>query len=427
MIPLSSTTSALCILLIALLPLALVGLAIMNTGLGRARSAAQSLLGGLCLVAVAAIMYFAIGFSLEGFAGGASHSFPLGSKSWDWLAAQPLGFGGIKWDNSAATYMAGFQLFAVGLGALIPWGSGADRWRLGAACASTMLMAGFIFPLFAHWTWGGGWLSSLGQRFGLGAGFVDPGGAATLQVIGGLTALSIVWIVGPRRNKFTDDGPPRAIPGHDVIYVLFGGLILSVGWLALNTLGALLFVGLSGASVVLVEVNTLLSASGGLLMALLITRIRFSKPDASLCAGGWLAGLVASSAVAAYVQPAPALLVGAFAGGTVPFAVEFMELYCGIDDSSGAIAVHGVSGLGGLLALGFLGKLPAGQMLAQLVGIATLLGLMLPVIHVLNWLLNKVVPFRVSFEGERLGMDLHELGSGAYPEFVVYKDDFTPR
>lgn len=427
MTPLSDSTSSLCILLIALLPLALAGLAIVNTGMGRARSAAQSFLGGLCIVAVASTVYFVFGFSLEGGNGGASHTFFLGSTAWDWLGAQPLFFRGIRWDNSAGVYAASFQMFAVGLTALIPWGAGADRWRVRGACASTVLTAGVFYPVFAHWTWGGGWLAHLGKAFGMGAGFADPGGAATLQVIGGLTALSVAWILGPRTNKFGDQGAPRAIPGHDVICVLFGSLLAGVGWLALNALGGILFVGLSGASLALVEVNTFLSASGALLMALFITRIRFGKPDASLCANGWIAGLVASSAVAAYVQPAPALLVGAFAGGTVPFAVEFMELYCGIDDPSGSIAVHGISGLGGLFALGFLGGLPAGQMLAQLVGIATLVGLMLPVIYLSNSLLNKVVRFRASPEGERLGMDLHELGAGAYPEFVVYSDEFLPR
>jgi Amt family ammonium transporter len=426
-IPLSDATSVLCILLICGLPLALAGLAIINTGLGRSRSAAQSLLGSLCLVAIAAIAYFLIGFSWQGFEGGSSYALLLGSTSWNWIAAQPFFFRGIAWNGSPICFIAAFQLFAVGLAALIPWGAGADRWRLGAASASTALLAGFVYPIFAHWVWGGGWLAHLGVTFHLGAGFVDPGGAATIQVIGGLTALSIVWILGPRRNKYPEDGPPRAIPGHHIVYVLFGCLIVLVGWLALNTLGAVLFANLSGASLALVEVNTLICASGALLAALFITRTRFGKPDASLCANGWLAGLVASSAVAAYVSPAAALLVGLIAGGALPFVVEFLEVTCNIDDPSGAIAVHGISGLWGLFALGFLGNLPSGQMLAQLVGIGTLVGLMLPAIYLVNSLLNRIMRFRTVLEGERLGMDLHELGAGAYPEFVMHSDEFVPR
>jgi ammonium transporter, Amt family len=425
--PVSDATAVLGILLICALPLALAGIAILNTGLGRSRSAAQSLLGSLCLVAIAAIVYYAVGFSWQGFQGGSSYSLILGSSSWDWIAAQPFFFHTFAWNGSPVCFIAASQLFAVALAVLIPWGAGADRWRLGAACASTVITAGFVYPIVAHWVWGGGWLARLGLDFDLGAGFVDPGGAATIQVIGGLTALSVVWIAGPRANKFADNGPPRAIPGHHIIYVLIGCLLVLPGWLALNTIGAVLFANLSGASLVLVEVNTLLCASASLLAVLLITRFRFGKPDASLCANGWLAGLVASSAVAAYVSPANALFVGLIAGTALPIIVEFLEAYCRIDDPAGAIAVHGVSGLWGLLAIGFFANLPAGQLIAQLVGIGTLVGLTLPVIYLLNWALNRIVHFRTSPDGERLGMDLHELGAGAYPEFVIHGDEFIPR
>lgn len=425
--PLAETTSVLSILLIGVLPLTLAGLALLNTGLGRSRSAAQSLLGSICIMAIAAIAYFTIGFSLEGYPGGPAHSLAVGSTLWGWIGAQPPFFRGLAWNGAAAEYQAVFQLFAVALAAVIPWGSGADRWRLAAVCSSTVLLAGFIYPIFAHWVWGGGWLAGLGSAFHLGAGFQDPGGAATIQAIGGLAALSIVWIVGPRRTKFSREEPPRAIPGHHMIYVLFGCLLLLPGWLALNTLGAVLFAGFPIASLPLVEANTLLCASAALLGSVFITRVRFGKPDASLCANGWVAGLVTSSGISGHVPLSGALLVGFFAGGGVPFVVEFLEARLKIDDPSGAITVHGVSGLWGLFALGILGNFPAGQMLAQLAGIGTLLGLMLPVICSCNWLFNKVVPYRTAAEGERLGMDLHELGAGAYAEFVIHRDEFVPR
>jgi ammonium transporter, Amt family len=425
--PLSDAIAVLCILLICALPLAIAGLAILNTGLGRSRSAAQSLLGSLCLVAVAVVVYFIVGFSWQGYQGGTSYALALGSTTWDWIAAQSFFFRTLAWNGSPASFIAASQLFAVALAALIPWGAGADRWRLAAASVSTVVTAGLIYPIFAHWVWGGGWLAHLGLNFNIGAGFVDPGGAATIQVIGGLTALSIVWIVGPRKNKFADAGPPRAIPGHHIVYVLFGSLLVLAGWLALNTLGAVLFADLSSSSLVLVEVNTLLCASAALLAALIITRFRFGKPDASLCANGWIAGLVASSAVAAYVAPGFALLVGVIAGGALPFVVEFLEVHCRIDDPTGAISVHGISGVWGLLAVGLFSNLPAGQLLAQLVGIGTLVGLMLPAIYGANWLLDKVIRFRTTPDGERLGMDLHELGAAAYPEFVIHGDEFSPR
>jgi Amt family ammonium transporter len=150
--------------------------------------------------------------------------------------------------------------------------------------------------------------------------------------------------------------------------------------------------------------------------------VRFGKPDASLCANGWLAGLVASSACAALVTPGQALVVGLVTGIVTPLLVEVLELALSIDDPSGAITVHAAAGLWGLLAAGVFAGQP-GHLVAQLVGIATLLGVVLPVIYLLFWLVNRVVAFRVEADGERIGMDLHELGGGAYPEFVIHRDE----
>jgi Amt family ammonium transporter len=413
-------------LLIVLVPLAPMGLALLNAGLNRSRSAAQALLGSLCVMAVAAVAYCVVGWSLEGFAGSAAHSVWLGGASWNWVAARPMFLRGLRWaepEGCAAT----LQIFTVGLAALIPWGSGAERWRLSSACGATVLLAGFVYPMFAHWVWGGGWLAQLGATFHLGRGFMDPGGAATVQMLGGLTALAVVWIVGARRGKFTEGGPPAAIPAHQIVYVLFGCMIALIGWFALNAAGAILFVGADPAMVARTVVNTMLCACGALLTALVTTRLRFGKPDASLCANGWVAGLVVSSAVAAVVSPAAALFAGIVAGGLLPLAIEFLEVRCRLDDPSGGIAVHGFAGLWGVLACGFLGRVQAGQFVAQLVGIATLVGLVLPVTYVLYRLLNRIAPFRTHPEGERLGMDLHELGAGAYPEFVMHSDEFLPR
>lgn len=419
-----SGDSTLCLLLIVVLPLAPAGLALVNCGLNRSRSSAQSLVGALCLGAVAAVVYFAWGFSLEGVAGGPGYSLQLGGASWDWTGAAPLFFRGL---DDASASIAAFQIFAVSFIALIPWGSGADRWRLGTACFLAVPLAGLVYPLFAHWVWGGGWLAHLGATFHLGAGFVDPGGAATLQGLGGIAALAVVWILGPRRGKFPRGGPPAVIPAHHIVYVLFGCMMAMVGWLALNLLGAIFFAQIGGAALAMTEVNTLLCASGSVLAALLVTRLRFGKPDASLCASAWIAGLVASSAVAALASPGAALLVGVVAGGMLSPAIEFLELRCGIDDPSGGIVVHGLSAIWGLLAVGFLGRSASGgQMISQLVGIATLLGLVLPVVYGLGWLLNRALPFRTHPHGERIGMDLHELGSGAYPEFVTHTDEFIP-
>jgi Amt family ammonium transporter len=308
------------------------------------------------------------------------------------------------------------------MAAMLPWGSGADRWRLTAGCATAAILAAVAFPLAAHWIWGGGWLAQLGVNFGLGDGFLDGGGAATAHVLGGLSALAVVWIAGSRKGKFPKDGLATAMPGHNAVYVLFGCLLALVGWLAWNVAGAVLWLHAAPSALAVTAINTLLSASAAVAATFAVTRIRFGKPDASLCANGWLAGLVASSGCAGLVTPAEALVVGLVAGIFTPLMVELLELALSIDDPSGAITVHLGGGLLGLLAAGLFSSQP-GQFVAQLVGIAAMLGLMLPLVYLLFWLLNRVVPFRVDPDGERIGMDLHELGGGAYPEFVIHRDE----
>jgi Amt family ammonium transporter len=315
-----------------------------------------------------------------------------------------------------------FEFLAVALAALVPWGSGADRWRLSAGCASAAVLAAIVFPLMAHWVWGGGWLAQLGVNFGLGAGFVDGGGAATVHMLGGLSALAVVWIAGSRKGKFPKEGFSTALPGHNAAYVLFGCLLALVGWLAWNVAGAVIWLHAPLAALPATAVNTLLSASGSLAATFTVTRVRFGKPDASLCANGWLAGLVASSACAALITPGQALFVGLVTGIATPLLVEVLELALSIDDPSGAISVHAVGGLLGLLAVGIFAA-QEGQLVAQLVGIATLLGVVLPLVYLLFRLLNRMVPFRVDPDGERIGMDLHELGGGAYPDFVIHRDE----
>jgi Amt family ammonium transporter len=315
-----------------------------------------------------------------------------------------------------------FEFLAVALAALIPWGSGADRFRLTAGCATAAILAAIVFPFLAHWIWTGGWLTQLGQNFSLGAGFLDPAGAATVHVLGGLSAMAVIWIAGPRKGKFPKEGLSTAMPGHNAAYVLFGCLVALVGWLAFNLAGAILWLHAPLASLAVAALNTLLSAAAAVAATFAVTRARFGKPDASLCANGWLTGLVASSATAALVSPGQALFIGAVAGIFTPLMVELLELALSIDDPSGAVTCHAAGGLWGLLAGGLFAGQP-GQLVAQLIGIATLLGLVLPLVYLLFFVLNRFVPFRADPDGERMGMDLHELGGGAYPEFVIHRDE----
>ena len=443
--PLSGVSAVLCICFVLLVPFALAGLALINAGLGRSRSAAHAMLTSLCVIGVSALAYVIFGFAWQGYIGRPSHVFNFGGHAWDWIAAEPLFSRAVGRDDLAASLVLLLQMLSVGLAGLIPLGAGADRWRLSAICASTAFLAGITFPLFAHWVWGGGWLAQLGVNFGLGHGFVDAGGSGAIQAVGGLTALAIAWILGPRRGKYSREGIPAAIPGHHPVYVLFGCLLALVGWLGLNSAGAILFCGIQPAWVVTIAINTLLAAGSAGLAALVITRLRFGKPDASLSANGWVGGLVASSAACPFVNPAGAIIIGLIAGALVPFSVEWLELHLTVDDPGGAISVHALCGLWGILAVGLfarfsapvlnlasnpgsgIGASDAGQWVAQLVGIATLIGFVLPLTYGLNWILNRVVPQRVTEEEERQGMDLTELGAGAYPEFVTHTDEFTLR
>jgi Amt family ammonium transporter len=399
--------------------------------LGRSHSAAHTLLASLCAFAVAAGVYFVCGFAWQGYAGGAARSLMLGGKPWNLLAAQPFFLRGVPLNGGPASLVIWLQLFSVGLAALIPIGAGLDRWRFSAICVSTALFAGITYPLFAHWVWGGGWLAQLGTNYGLGRGFVDAGGASCIQAVGGLTALAIAWILGPRKGKYSPDGMPMAIPGHNGAYILTGCLLAWVGWMGLNGAGSILFAGAESGRVALISINTTLAGAMAGLAAALITRVRFGRPDVSISANGWVSGLVASSAGCTFISPASAVLIGLVAGALIAFSVELFELRFAVDDPGGAISVHALGGVWGLIAAGVLGNFPSGllheegQGLAQLVGIATLLGFVLPLAYGLNLALNYVVRHRVAPEGERQGMDLYELGAGAYPEFMTHTEEFT--
>ncbi|MGA3035283.1 MAG: hypothetical protein ABSD70_18500 [Terracidiphilus sp.] len=413
---------ALTLALLMVAPLAIAGVALINTGLGRARSGAQTLLGNLALAAVAMVVFVFVGASFAGTLGNSEIVLHAAGKPWGVLGLGPFLLRGISSASPHAQLGLLFEFLAVAMVAIIPWGSGADRWRLAGGSAAAVALAGIAFPVASHWIWNGGWLAQLGANFSLGAGFLDAGGAGVVHLLGGLSALVVVWIAGPRRGKFPKEGLSTAIPGHSAVYVLFGCTVALVGWLAWNAAGAILWLHAPLAQLPVTAINTLLSASGALVTTFSVTRFRFGKPDASLCANGWLAGLVASSACAAIVSPAASLFIGGLAGVFTPLLVELLELALSIDDPSGAITVHGVAGLWGLLAAGLFSAAP-GQLLAQLVGIAALLGLMLPLIYLLFAVLNRIVPFRVDPDGERIGMDLHELGGGAYPEFVIHRDE----
>jgi Amt family ammonium transporter len=425
---LAENASMFCFVLILLVPLAWIGVGLLNAGLGRSRSAAHAVLTCLCSGGIAVTTFVIFGYSWQATAANSGHFVSVGTHSWNLLASQPFFLRGSRLDLSAESLIVLLQIFSVALAAIIPLSAGSDRWRLGPACISSALLAGVVYPVFAHWVWGGGWLAQLGTNVGVGRGFVDAGGASTIQITGGLTALSITWILGPRRGKFSPQDMPAGIPGHNAVFALVGCLFAWIGWLGLNTAGAILFAGCQISAVVLIVVNTTLSAVAAALTMSALTKARFGRPDASLCANGWMSGLVASSAAAPFVKPASAIIVGIIAGVIVVYSIDLLEARLTIDDPAGAISVHAVAGVWGLFAVSLLtGAASSGQWLAQLAGVCTLFGFVLPFTYGLNWILDRFYRQRVDEEGEMQGMDLYELGAGAYPEFVTHHDEFLPR
>ena len=427
---LTEVSVGLCLVFILLVPFAAAGLAVINAGLGRSRNAAHMMLSSLCVFALAAVGFFVVGFAFEGYPGGPAYEFIVRGKSWNWIAANHFFFRGLPLDGSPGSLAALLGMMSLGLAAVIRLGSGADRWRLGAACVTTTVFAAWTYPLFAHWVWSG-WLAQLGTNYGLGQGFVDVGGAAPIQVAGGISALAVTWVLGPRRGKYTAERMPMAIPGHNAVLVLLGCVLVWLGWIGLDCAGAILFGRMEAGRSVLIVVNATLAAAAAMLAVAAITRIRFGKSDASLCANGWVSGLVASSAGCAVMPPAAAMIVGLIAGALATYTVELLELHLTIDDPGGSISVHLIGGLWGVLAVAWLGEFPegsaSGQWLAQLAGVASLLGFVLPLTYALVRLIDRFFPMRVAPEGERQGLDLHELGAGAYPDFVSHSDDFLQR
>jgi Amt family ammonium transporter len=413
----AGSSFAFCLVFVVLEVLAIAGLTLINTGLGRSRNAAHTLTTSLCVVSVATLVYFVWGFALQDMPIPAARSFGFESRPVGLFLRGASDPGGLLCFFSA--------ILNVGIASLIPLGAALDRWRLSAACISTLLFAGLTYPIVAWLAWhSGGAAITLQSK--LGATFLDVGGSGVIQATGGFTALAVCWLVGPRLGKYSATGVPNAIPAHNVVLVMFGCVLAWVGWLGLNSAGAILNAGVDLDKSPLILTNTSLSATAAALTAAAATRIRFRKPDASLIANGWMAGLVASSAGCSSLKPATSVLTGLVAGAAVVFSVEALEFRLKIDDPGGSISVHAIAGVWGLLAVGiFAGA--THQLWAQIVGIATLLGFILPMSYGLNWVLAHVVSYRAKPDQERQGLDLHDLGADAYPEFVTHSDEFVQR
>ncbi len=427
------------------------GFALVETGLIRAKNANHTMMMNFMVYGLGLFAYWVCGFAIQ--MGGCAPianlggCYPLNSEYTATLFGKPWALFGMKgFFLSGVTYDVGimvlflFQMVFMDTTTTIVTGSCAERWKYSAFCVSTIGLGAIIYPLFGNWAWGCGWLSQLGVNFGLGHGYCDFAGSGVVHAVGGITALAVAMQLGPRIGKFNRDGTPNAIPGHDLVIVLTGCFILAFGWFGFNpgsTLGAS---GNGCLRIGSIAVNTMLAGCTGSFAALLYMWIRYGKPDASMAGNGLLAGLVAITAPSGFVNPLASAVIGWMAGIFVCLAVEFFDRVPKIDDPVGAMSVHGVNGLWGVLAVGlfadgrsnyggswngiaggvkglFYGD--AGQLVAQLIGIATLVGIIFTLSFLWNWLVDVIVGQRSSAKAELGGLDIPEMGALCYPDYVL--------
>ncbi len=426
------------------------GFAMVESGLCRVKNANHTYMMNFMVYACGLFAYWLIGFAIQ--MGGAAGNGNLGGLQ-PLMAEHPIVILGKTWGlwGQSGMFLAGhtydvgvmviflFQMVFMDTALTIVTGAAAERWKFATFFVSSVLMGAFTYPLFANWAWGGGWLSQLGTNVGLGKGYCDFAGSGVVHAVGGLTALAVALIIGPRIGKFNRDGSSNAIIGHDISAVLIGCFILAFGWFGFNpgsTLGASAAGCLRIGSV---AVNTMLAGCTGTFGAVLYMWILKGKPDASMSGNGLLAGLVAITAPSGFVNTCGAAIIGFVAGVLVCLSVAFIENRLKVDDPVGAISVHGTCGLWGVLSVGLLadGKSnyggswngvtgsvtglfygDSGQLVAQLIGIATLLGFVFTFSFVLNWVLDIVLGQRVSIETEVAGLDIPEMGQIGYPEFA---------
>ncbi len=432
------------------------GFAIVETGLIRAKNANHTMMMNFMVYGLGLFAYWVCGFAIQ-MGGSAPIAnlggvYPLNQEFVLNLFGKPWPLFGMKgFFLSGATYDIGvlvlflFQMVFMDTTTTIVTGSCAERWKYSAFCISTILLGALIYPLFGNWAWGCGWLSQLGVNFGLGHGYADFAGSGVVHAVGGLTGLAVAMQIGPRIGKYNRDGSPNVIPGHDLSYVLLGCFILAFGWFGFNpgsTLGAS---GNGCLRIGSIAVNTMLAGCTGSFAALLYMWIRYGKPDASMAGNGLLAGLVAITAPSGFVNTLSAAIIGWVAGILVCLGVEFFDRVAKVDDPVGAISVHGLNGLWGVLSVGlfadgrsnyggswngvpgsvtglFYGD--AGQLAAQLIGIATLVGIVFSLSFVGNWIVDIIVGQRVGAKVELAGLDIPEMGALCYPDFQLKAGDF---
>jgi Amt family ammonium transporter len=428
------------------------GFAAVETGLCRAKNANHTFMMNFMVYGWGLFAFWVMGFAIQ--QGGSAGNTNLGGLSplnseftLNFIGGKPWGlFGQRGFFLSGSAYDVGvmvmflFQMVFMDTATTIVTGAAAERWKFLAFSISTFFLGAITYPLYGNWAWGGGWTSQLGANYGLGHGYCDFAGSGVVHAVGGMTALAVSMIIGPRIGKYTKSGKANPMPGHDMTMVLLGCFILAFGWFGFNpgsTLGAS---GNGNLRIGSIAVNTMLAGCTGSFASLLYMWIRFGKPDASMAGNGLLAGLVAITAPSGFVNTVGAAIIGFSAGMLVCLSVEFVERRLRVDDPVGAISVHGTCGLWGVISVGLFADGTSNyggswngvngsvkglfygdpsQLVAQLIGCATLVGIIFTLSYLFNWLVDGLVGQRVGAQTELEGLDLPEMGALGYPEFQL--------
>ncbi len=433
------------------------GFALVETGLCRAKNAAHVMTMNFLVYALGMTGFFISGYAL--MCGGAGkvpdsinstamvalndpQTIHIGGYDWTIFGKSGFFLSGNNYNASALTWFL-FMMVFMDTTATIPTGALAERWKMKSFFIFSLFIGGFLYPIYGGWVWGGGWLSQLGQT-SLGKGALDYAGSSVVHMQGGVLALVTAWMIGPRIGKYGKNGEVRTIPAHHIPMVILGTFILAFGWFGFNAGSSLAADGRIGV----VAVNTMLaSAAGALASGLYMWCIHSGKkPDPAMMCNGMLAGLVAITAPCAYVAPWAAFVIGLISGVLVVWSVFFFDKIK-IDDPVGAISVHGVNGLFGLLCVGIFadgsygatGFLYAGadgthtdgihQFMAQCIaGLACFLWNVIAG-GIIFFIIGKVIGGnRVSKEMEIAGLDIPEMGVNGYPEFIdhILPSQVTP-
>ena len=382
------------------------GFAFLEIGLTRQKNTLNILFKNILIITIGLLLYCLVGFNLmyPGFAEDSAGIFGFAGFG---LEAPLTAEGALDLTyNQGYTYWTDFlfQGMFAATAATIVSGAVAERMKIGAFMIFVIIYVGFVYPIAGSWKWGGGFLDQLG--------FYDFAGSTLVHSVGGWAAVVAVYLLGPRIGKFKN-GKPQAIPGHNIPLATAGVLILWLGWFGFNG-GSVLSADPELTSLTLV--TTCLAAAAGGVAAALGTFIQHKNLDLTMFLNGILGGLVGITAGADVMTPTSAIIIGAVAGILIVFAVTFVDALK-LDDPVGAIAVHLICGIWGTLAVGIFSTNPDHTFLIQLAGVACYAVFCLVTSFIIIYTLKKVVGIRVSEREELEGLDAHEHGMEAYPDF----------